>query len=187
MRPSGHLHSTTIALAIIYQFIPSFSILEGVLFFSGVMLLDGDFIVSRKLFHIQNHRLFITHSILLYIILIILSFSTHVILFWLFLGAFYHLCFDVFDWGIPLIPFQTETYFTPHLLQVPPQLDEIYFFKTYFSNKTINLLESVLLVGCIGSLFFLPIPLMVLVVLVEVLVIAEFLFHYRNLQLMLNK
>lgn len=181
MRPSGHLHSTVIALALLYHFIPSFSLLEGALFLAGAVLLDGDFIVSKKFFHMGNHRMFLTHSMPFFVILILISLFTHFILLWLFLGALYHLSFDIFDWGIPIVPFQADTFFTPHILQVPPRSDEKYFFQAYFGNNIIKLLEIVLLVGFIGSIFFLPVDIFVVVVGLEGLVISEFIVNYRNL------
>lgn len=187
MRPSGHLHSTSIALAIFFTINNSFTVLEGVLFLSGALLLDGDFFVSKFLFHINNHRNFITHSVVFYIILIFLTYVTHSLLIWLFLGAFYHLCFDIFDWGIPLVPFKTNTFVTPHLLQVPAQLDEVYFFKTYFGNNTIKIVEIVLFLGFIISFLLLPLELDLLLLLIEWLVFSEFLFQYRKVQRLIKQ
>lgn len=180
MRPSGHLHNTSIALAFLFTLFHNFSILEGVLFLSGSLLLDGDFFISKKLFKIANHREFLTHSVLFYIILIILCLITHFVLFWLFLGALYHLFFDLLDWGLPLIPFRHNTYFTPHLLEVPTKLDEVYFFKTYFNNKIIFISELLFLLGFIVSLAFLPVDFIILLLLIEILVISEFTFQFRK-------
>ena len=182
MRPSGHLHSTAIALAIFFTLNQSFTVFEGFLFLSGALLLDGDFFVSKFLFHVANHRNFITHSVVFYLILIFLSFVSHSVFIWLFLGALYHLCFDIFDWGIPLVPFKTSTFVTPHLLQVPAQLDEINFFRTYFSNNIIKLVEIALVLGFIISLLLVPLELVILLLLLEALVVSEFLFQYRKVQ-----
>ena len=177
MRPSGHVHSTTIALALLFGFMHSFTQLQGFLFLLGSLLLDNDYHISKRIFKQANHRDFITHSILFYLILIPLCFLGHLEIIWLFIGAFFHLSFDLLDWGLPLLPFRPNTYITPHLLTVPSQIDEIYFFKTYFGNKIILLVEIVLFIGLILSLAFLPLNLLILVLMVETLVLAEFLFQ----------
>ena len=187
MRPSGHLHSTSIGLAFLFTVIHSFTIINGVLFLSGSLLLDGDFFVSKKIFNIPNHREFITHAIVLYIMLSIVCYIIHLDLIWLFLGAFYHLCFDLFDWGLPILPFKITTYVTPHLLTIPSNLDEIYFFKTYFSNKAILISELMLIIGFICSLFFLPIEMITLIIVIELLVIIEFMFQYTRLKRVIVK
>ena len=180
MRPSGHAHATTIALALLYFFISNFNLLEAILFLSGSLLLDGDFVVTKIIFKMKNHRDFITHSYLIYLILIILSYIFHLIFIWLFLGALYHLCFDVFDWGLPILPFNPDLYVTPHLLIVPSQLEEVYFFKTYFRNKFIYFLEIFLFLGFIVSILFLPLILIVLVSAIEIMILAEFLFQFTK-------
>ncbi len=182
MRPSGHLHTTTIALAFLFSFLHNFSLFEGVLFLLGSLLLDGDFFVSKKIFKIVNHREFITHSFLFYFGLIILCLMSHIILLWVFLGALYHLLFDLFDWGLPIIPFKHNTYFTPHLLKVPSNLEEVFFFKTYFSNKIISLAEIVFLVGFVLSLPLIPVDFIILLLLIEILVLSEFTFQFRKIK-----
>ena len=182
MRPSGHLHSTSIGLAFLFTLFHSFTLINGVFFLSGSLLLDGDFFVSKKFFNIANHRDFITHSILLYVVLIIVCYIGNLDLIWLFLGSFYHLCFDLFDWGLPILPFKIITYVTPHLLTIPSNLDEIYFFKTYFSNKQILASEIILAIGFICSLVFLPVEMIALIIVIELLVIIEFVFQFTRLR-----
>ena len=179
MRSSGHLHSTTIALVFIFIINTSITLLEGSLFLIGALLLDGDFYISKKIFKIENHRNFPTHSVFLYLILLPLTLLIHSILFWLFAGCFFHLFFDIFDWGLPIIP---EKIVTPHLLQVPANKEEQYFFQTYFSNKFIYGIEILFFIGFIVSLFLLKLELVLLALVMELFVVLEFLFQYSKLK-----
>ena len=138
MRPSGHLQSTTIALVFLFSFNSSLTVLEGALFLLGSLFLDVDYIISKNIFKIDNHRNFITHSVLFYLFLILLTILTHSYFFWLFAGSLFHLFFDIFDWGLPLHPYR---FFTPHLIDDPVNKKEKYFFKNYFENKIIYSLE----------------------------------------------
>lgn len=178
MRTSGHLHSTTIALVFILHFNTSVTVFEGLLFLIGSIFLDGDYIIAKMVFKVENHRNFITHSTIFYFVLIFFTILLHSFLFWLFAGSLFHLVFDVFDWGLPLLP---NRFFTPHLLEVPVNKKEIYFFQAYFENKIILSLELLFLVGFIFSLFFLNYQIVAFAIFLEICVIGEFLFQLNGI------
>jgi len=180
LRASGHLHSTTTFVMILFQFNTSLTVLEGALFLIGAMLLDGDFFVSKFFFKIPNHRNFITHAPLLYVILLPLTYLVNPILVWLTCGAIFHLLFDVFDWGLPLKP---TTMVTPHILQVPPITEEKYFFKAYYSNKNILFIEGTLLLCFILSLLVLQKELVYFALFIELFVISENIYQYSKIHM----
>jgi hypothetical protein len=182
MRPTGHLHSTTIGILLLFQFVTNFDYLSAGLFLLGSMSLDVDFLLSHKFFKNMNHRLFITHSPLLYIILIIICYFYNINLIWFFLGSLFHLIFDTFDWGLYLLPISDSRFLTAHILTPPAILEEKYFFERYFGNKYIKTIEILLGIGFIISIIHLPIPILIIILFFELGVIIEFGFQTSKFQ-----
>ena len=174
MRPSGHIHSAVITTFIIFKLNPSVDILSGACFIIGVMLLDADFILALSNLGPDNHREFISHNIFLYIILVPFAFLVNNYLFWLIFGCLFHLLFDLFDWGLPLRP---TTFVTPHILQVPENKQESYFFKTYFSNRLIQGFEIIMFSGFFIATLLLNNELVYLIAFIEFFVVLEFLYQ----------
>lgn len=179
MRSTAHLHSATIALLFIYHLNSQVDTLIGVFFLFGVMGLDADFILAKIVFKIQNHRDFITHNIFVYLILLPIAYSFNPYLFWLILGAIYHLLFDLFDWGLPLKP---TSIVTPHILIVPESKEEVYFFKTYFNNIVIRFVEIVLFSGFLATLLQFDNVLIYFILVIELVVLAEFFYQIFRLK-----
>ena len=190
MRPSAHFHSAISMLGLIYIFNPSFSIFYSTLFIIGCLAIDLDFLWSLVSNSSSNHRLYITHYPLLYVLLLLLSYLLNLdYLIFLFAGALYHLFFDWFDWGLPIIPFMSEKYMTPHLLHIPEgrkMNSESDFFKLYFNNKFIRNLEIILLAGFLLAFIYLPDELKIIVIIIEVLIVMEFGINLKKVKITTN-
>lgn len=124
----------------------SFDPIGWFLYFGGAVLLDGDYLLSKKM-SMRNHRLFPTHTPATYLILSPLMLLFHLYPF--FLGVAIHLSLDFFDYGLRLNPFSKRLYGLG-LVKEPedPQLSS--FLGAYFHNKVVQCSEILLAVAAVA-------------------------------------
>lgn len=185
MRPTGHVHSASLVLVFFYHSISNFQELYALFFLLGVMIvdLDGLYVILFK--KRLNHRMFLSHYPGLYLILLFLTYLTNnEVLSWLLVGILYHLVFDTFDWGLPLFPFNKHNIITPHLLQVSQirSNGEFDFFKVYWSHSTFRYFELFLFAGFLLTVFFLPIEIFLLIVLIDIILMMEIIHNIKKLR-----
>ncbi|MFX1285980.1 MAG: metal-dependent hydrolase [Promethearchaeota archaeon] len=124
-------------------------------FVVGSIFPDIDYIfnlVIRK----RSHRQLPTHFLLLYL-LGVFGFGIWGLspLFWFFLGALYHILVDVIDWEIYLLaPFSNKSFSILNLdyEKISKQKAFVNFFKYYYHNRKIILLEIFTIILWIWSL-----------------------------------
>ena len=184
MRPTGHIHSASIALALLLVYNDHISLTNMILFLCGSILVDIDIIFSYVSPSRKNHRKFLTHYPPIYLILILVFVFLEISsLVWFIGGVLFHLCFDWFDWGLPYVPLYPNAKLTPHLLTEPVHVnDEMYFFEEYWSNKIILILEAILFLGFICSIFILPLNIILVIVVIDIFLTFEIVLHLSKLR-----
>ncbi|MHA2295407.1 MAG: metal-dependent hydrolase [Candidatus Hodarchaeales archaeon] len=138
MMPYSHFFSAFI-IARLLQLEPS----TAILFLVGSVVPDLDYIPAIMMH--RNHREFIPHWLLFWfsgVVFIIVIGSEILVVF--FIGGFFHLVLDLFDWGLK--PFQPFHGFETRGFIV---VDETFntqkvFFQAYYQSKPIVLVELLL-------------------------------------------
>ncbi len=130
-------------------FLPTLGFLEVLLVVAFPFLIDLDFLLSKYAKH-RNHRRLITHSLLPYVILLILGIFFPIILILGICGVI-HILTDAIDWGTALLnPFYDEP--LGGVLPKPPKevIDipdyrrrQCWFTKTYYQSKILLGLEVI--------------------------------------------
>jgi hypothetical protein len=115
----------------------------------AIVFLDID-IIGKKIFSEKNHRRYITHSPIFWVVVMIISYLFSIeVFFWIGLGSFSHLVLDILDWGIPYLPTKYSGLF-PHLLQVKSTFNsEKDFSYIYWNNIIILRLEQLFFLASI--------------------------------------
>ncbi|OLS22723.1 MAG: hypothetical protein HeimC3_29970 [Candidatus Heimdallarchaeota archaeon LC_3] len=144
MRPSGHFYSGLIFWFILFILNNSYSYYNTFFFITAVIVLDLDYL-GKFIFVEQNHRRYLSHSPVLWsLILIGAFFFQNNLLFWISLGFLVHVLVDTIDWGIFLLPTKNAR-ITPHLLEVHESMKiEKDFSRVYWNNKVIFSIEVTL-------------------------------------------
>lgn len=178
MRPTGHLSASTIFIGFIYYFNPSTNITLVLAFLFGSLVIDIDY-TFRFVLEEENHRTYFSHYLPFWLSLILI-FSLFQVRLGIFFtaGAIFHLLFDWFDWGLPMVPHTHNSPLTPHLLKKPNKImPESYYFSQYWKNPIIIGLEIALLIFAILTLFFVPFELVLIILLFGFVTYGEFLFR----------
>lgn len=181
MRPTGHLNSTTIALGIFNYFNSNLDIILSFVFLLGAIIIDFDYFL-KKIFIETNHRRYFTHYLPFWISLsiIIIQLQIYVFLYFI-LGICFHILFDWFDWGLPMIPHKRNSSLTPHLLKIPNlnlNKNELLFYRIYWNSKAIIIIEMLLLIGSLISIQTIPHELAFVIIGLAILAYGEVLALY---------
>lgn len=180
MRPSGHLSSAIIVWILVSLFTHQVYFVNFCSFLIGTVFLDIDFL-GKLFFHQKNHRRYITHYPLFWLIIGVLSYLFSLSeLFWFSCGALTHLLTDFIDWGIPLAP-TSSAELLPHILVL--QLDttnEKVFSRIYWSNNSMKRLEIIFFIFAVIGAFLLPEIFLILFLILGCIVYPLSLWDYHR-------
>ena len=166
-----------------------FSWISGLLFLGGSVIIDIDVIFSMFIEE-KNHRYYITHSFLFWVILIIIFLIlrfTLTIFFdyflYLIIGIIWHLLLDLIDWGLPILPSKKVSRIYLGFLKEDANIEKnsSYFLKTYWSNKLILSIELLLFASSLLGWFFVPYELLIGVGIICFLVYLFFVYEMLKL------
>ena len=128
MRPTGHFSTSIIAIGILYYCNLILNPIYLFMFLIGNISIDFDIIFTQILKE-KNHRRYLTHYLPFWVLISIIAYFVNLLIFFFSIGICYHLLFDWFDWGLPIIPHKQNSPLTPHLLKGHDKnLPESYFF-----------------------------------------------------------
>ncbi|MGQ4913442.1 MAG: metal-dependent hydrolase [Candidatus Asgardarchaeia archaeon] len=183
MNPSAHMAIGIILSSILLWL---FQIDTSIVFLIvlGSIMPDFDFILSSHAPN-KNHRMLVTHTPVFWLLMLCLSVFFQNF-FFLAGAAIIHILFDTIDWGV-MVTYPFSKKLNSHLLPEPPKnilsknmlQSQCWFFKTYFSNKLILMIEVVS--WCVAtalSLIFI-FELWLYFIFYEVVIFVEIMFWNR--------
>lgn len=154
MRTTAHFHISVFIIGLFYLFEDYSTWGLFLTFVASSVLIDLDILISPFIKE-KNHRLYFTHSIIIWLVLSIIFAglsitSIKIFDYFLFfcLGIVMHLSLDFIDWGLPLFPSKKENKIYLGILNDEEITDFSmgYFIKKYWKSKTIITIEIILLI-----------------------------------------